>query len=292
MNTKKYTSALELLFATLIWGFGFTATIWALKAVDSATMTVLRFGVAFAVGFAILKFKYPKEVNKTNLILGAFPGLTLGLMIMTQTWGLEYTSVTNSGFITTLYVVLVPLMDRLLFRVHVDRWHSLWVIMAIIGTALMINVQKMTTLNKGDLLTIVTAILAALQIVWIGRISPKITSALALNTYQSLWGALGAMVFWPIYGNAYLQKPDPAAWIGLFSLTFGSTLIGFALQVKAQKHLSSSTASVIFLLESPFAALFGIWLLNETISPLQTLGGFLIFISAYGSVAFSRKTKY
>lgn len=288
----RYIAGAELLTAAIIWGFGFTATIWALQAVDSATMTVLRFSIAFVIGFAILRFtKLRAEITKKNFVLSAFPGLVLGMVIMLQTWGLEYTSVTNSGFITTLYVVLVPILDRLLFKAHISRMHTAWVILAIVGTALMVNVQNMTALNKGDLLTIITAILAAIQIVWVGRISPQINSALAINTFQSFWATVSALVFWPVYGNIYFHTPTANALWGLISLTLGSTLLGFALQVKAQKFLSSSTASVIFLLESPFAALFGFALLNEKITTLQLLGGLLIFISAYASVR-SNKTKH
>lgn len=285
----RYQSATELLVASMIWGFGFTATLWALQSVDPVSMTIIRFVIAFAIGHLVLFLpKLRKEISWENLFISAVPGVLLGVMIVLQTWGLKYTSVTNSGFITTLYVVLVPILDNLVYKQRIYKFHFLWVLIALMGTALMVNVLNMSTLNKGDVLSFACAILASLQIIIIGKIGPKITSAIALNTYQSIWAAIGAIAFWPMYsmvnGNTYLKQPTSLALIGLISLTLGSTLLGFALQIKAQKYLSSSAASVIFLLESPFAALFAFLLLGDVITPLQTVGGLLIFLAALASI--------
>jgi drug/metabolite transporter (DMT)-like permease len=81
------------------------------------------------------------------------------------------------------------------------------------------------------------------------------------------------------------------AIIGLLSLTFGSTLIAFALQVRAQRVLSPSIASLIFLLESPFALIFAIYFLNESMTDLQATGALLIFFSAVGATLAERRPK-
>ena len=297
---KTWVAASELLFATSIWGFGFTATIWALRSFDTITITVGRFAIAFIFGAVMLSVN-PRTRDRLNLRtmrMAFWPGIFLGLTLLLQTWGLEYTSATNSSFITTLYVVFVPLIEIALLRranasdssgahgarrtLRIGPLHFIWVAIALIGTGLMVNLQ-LGHFNLGDALTLVCSLSAGLQIIMIGRHGSRIESPFAYNVFQSLWAALVAILFVPIYPHHYIRSPDWHALVGVISLTFGSTLIAFFLQVKAQKTLSASLSSLIFLLESPFASFFAFLLLGEKISMLQALGGVLIFLSAYGA---------
>lgn len=279
---KKWWAAGELLLATTIWGFGFTASIWALTAFDSISISVIRFGTAFAFGLLALSTRktFRSEINFTNLKKSLLPGLFLGATLCLQTWGLEFTTATNSGFITTLYVVIVPIIEGLVYRKRLSRLHSLWVFLALIGTSLMIQLH-FDSFNKGDLLTLLCAFTAAFQILAVGHISKTIKSAFAFNTFQSLWAALASLLFWPFYGRVLFQAPSVQAAIGLFSLVFLSTLLAFFLQIKAQKILSPSISAIIFLLESPFAAAFAIFFLHERLTLWQTAGGVLIFVAAF-----------
>ena len=286
---KTWIAAAELLVATSIWGFGFTATIWALRSVDSITMTVARFSICFLVSSAII-FLQPSTrpfLNRHYLRMSLWPGIFLGLTLLLQTWGLQYTSATNSSFITTLYVVIVPLIEMLFLKHQMRPLHFVWVAIALIGTGLMVNLQ-VGHFNLGDGLTLLCSVTAALQIILIGRQSHQIESPFAYNAFQSLWAAVVALFFIPIYPHCYIRPPDWRAILALISLIFGSTLLGFFLQVKAQKTLSASLSSLIFLLESPFALLFAFLLLDEKITLLQALGGVLIFLSAFGATRLAR----
>jgi drug/metabolite transporter (DMT)-like permease len=279
---KKWFAASELLLATIIWGFGFTASIWALTAFDPITISIVRFGVSFLIGVVAL-VAYPKwrhEFSRANFFGSMVPGLMLGATLCLQTWGLEYTTATKSGFITTLYVVTVPILDAMFFHVRLDRRHFIWVLLALVGTAMMVQLQ-LGQLNTGDLLTFACSFTAAFQILFIVQVSGRITSPFAFNTMQSFWCALAAVIFIPFYGHLHIHTPSFQAALGLCSLTFLSTLLAFALQVKAQKVLSPGISSVIFLLESPFAAIFAMIFLHETLTVWQSIGGVLIFVAAY-----------
>ncbi|MCB0351592.1 MAG: DMT family transporter [Bdellovibrionales bacterium] len=283
----------ELFLAAVIWGFGFTATVWALKSIDPISLTVVRFSAAFIIGiilykvYQILTPHAPAVSHRTHFIYSMLPGFFLSMTLAFQTWGLELTTATNSGFITTLYVVLVPLFQKIFFKRKIPMIHGLWVVLALVGTALMIQFE-MGDFNIGDILTFVCAIFAALQIIWIGRIQNKIQSAFLFNAYQSLWSALSALLLVPFYGALYIRAFDNLAIFGMLSVTLGSTLLAFALQVRAQKILTPSVASMIYLMESPFAAIFAVLLLKEVISPLQLGGGILIFVSAIGATINER----
>ncbi len=286
---KTWIAAAELLVATLIWGFGFTATIWAQHSFDTITLTLSRFTICFVVTSAIIFFQPSTRpfLNRRYLRMSFWPGIFLGITLLLQTWGLEYTSATNSSFITTLYVVFVPLIELLIFKHKLRQLHFVWVTIALVGTGLMVNLQ-LGQFNSGDVLTLACSVTAALQIVLIGRQSQQIESPLAYNAFQSLWAAVAAALFIPFYPHCYFRTLDWRAALGTFSLIFGSTLLGFFLQVKAQKTLSSSLSSLLFLLESPFALLFAVLLLNERITLLQALGGLLIFLAAFGATRLAR----
>lgn len=303
-SSKTARAIADLLFAAVIWGFGFTASIWALKSIDTISMSLIRFGLAFIIGLAI--FKLVQMISKKTISYNHFahfkysliPGFLLSMTLGFQTWGLEITTATNSGFITTLYVVLVPIFQKIFLGKKVFPIHALWVGLALLGTALMIQLQ-FNNLNKGDFLTLICAVFAALHIIWIGRVQNTIESAFLFNCYQCFWAALCTLLLIPLYdGELYIRTFDNQALFAMFSLTIGSTLLAFALQIRAQKVLSPSLASVLYLLESPFAAIFAFFLLSEVMSPMRLLGGALIFLSAIGAtltetngIKFSRRAK-
>lgn len=283
MELTKSRAATELVLAGILWGFGFVATVWALQSVSPSVSMLIRFGVSFVLGeliaVYILKKTWSFDYVKLSFISGSFLGLTLLL----QTIGLQYTSATNSGFITTLYVVLVPLFGSFFLR---HRFHWLQILCtatALIGTGLMVNLHQLL-FNIGDLYTFICAITAAVQILYIGQIAPKIQDSFRFNNFQSFWSFLLALIFVPFDHMPFRASFDKYSIFGLISLTLGSTLLAFYLQVRAQKVLSASTCSLLLLLESPFACLFAILLLHESMSLSQGIGAFLILSSAMISV--------
>lgn len=277
---------LELVFASVLWGFGFIAAVWALEAVDAFELTLLRFVMASTVGVALLYFNLKKLPLKQLWRWSFWPAIFLTGTLIFQTWGLKYTTATKCGFITTLYVVFVPLLES---------WHKgkpvpwqLWgcVAGAFAGTLMIVNVG-LKGFNFGDFLTFICALFASAQIYYVGLISPHIQHPFAFNTFQSLWSALICFPF--LFTNGMPEKLanclnwPTTAMLGVFSLAFGSTVLAFALQIKAQARLSATVASLLCLLESPFAMIFAMALLNETLGPLEAAGAVLIFFSAVGA---------
>ena len=131
-------SVAELLIASAFWGFGFVAARWALEALNANEVTLVRFAVAAAVGLPFTLTKRARQVWKQNLRWSFVPAIFLLGTLIFQTWGLNYTTSTKSGFITTLYVVFVPLLEAGLNKGRMPR--SLWVCVAgaLLGTALIV----------------------------------------------------------------------------------------------------------------------------------------------------------
>jgi drug/metabolite transporter (DMT)-like permease len=299
-NSQKNQAAAELLFAGVLWGFGFVATVWLLTALQPLGVTGWRFSTAAVFGWAFCflrpnlrsdfrSLRFWVEQFKISII----PGLLLSGLMVFQTWGLKYTSATKSSFITTLYVLIVPLLERFWMKRRLPKSHIFAVAIAFVGTALICNlVGELSTgnsttdslnrmsLNLGDFLTLLCAILASVHIIWVGRIQDEITDPFVFNCFQSFWAGIAPLLL------SFALEPPPIinasqnAWIGFLTLAFGCTLIAFTLQVRAQRVLSPSVASLLFLLESPFATVFALLLLNESLKSHQWLGGGLILLSA------------
>lgn len=307
----KRSAILELTVAAALWGFGFIAAVWALRDFGPLGVTGWRFALATVVGFALV-FLIPglrRQFNKTEFMLAFWPGIFLSSTLIFQTWGLKYTTATKSGFLTTLYVLVVPLLDTWILKRKPPRFHLVYVVFALIGVALICEIPQMlmessassgmegadgaanarNKWNLGDWLTLACMIGASLQIFWFGVIQKKITSSFNFNVYQSFWAGLIPFALALILEPFPTTIPSGEPLVGLLMLAFGSTLFAFALQVRAQKVISPSLASLLFLLESPFAALFAFFFLAERFTTQGAIGAALILVALGSSAVFGKE---
>ena len=289
-NGQSYRAVFELLVAAALWGFGFIATKWALGTLNTFELVFLRFLLAGLIGLPWLLTT--QHSVQWKLRLSFWPGALLMATLLFQTWGLVYTTPTKSGFITTLYVVMVPVMESVIARrpLSLAMWSCVGV--ALVGTGLIVDFG-VSAINLGDILTFISAIAAAAQIYVMGSVSPRITRAFVFNLYQTYWCLL--MILPLVRFDQLLPKVlDFANWpaeavVGLLSLSAGSTTIAFYLQVKAQRYLSRTVSSIMFLLESPFAMIFSIILLSERLNARESLGALLIFVSAFLAIWIEKR---
>lgn len=275
----------ELVAAATIWGFGFIAVRWSLDGLGALWIVALRFLIAFALTAPVL-LSIPKAraaMTRRQLLLALVPGLLLCTTLVLQTFGLRYTSATNSGFITCLYVLFVPPLARVVLKEPLSLANAALVAVALVGTALICNVQSLV-LNVGDLLTLGCAVAAAGHIIALARIARHLESPLAFNALQSVCAGTVAL------GFALALEPFPAwpmpahALVGFGFTVVISTILAFLMQVRAQSVLPAHLASILFLLESPFAAVFAFFLLGERLAPLQWSGAALILAASIGAV--------
>jgi drug/metabolite transporter (DMT)-like permease len=282
MTSKRAT--LELILASLLWGFGFIATVWALQGFSPLWVTFLRFALASFISLIWVLFKERRHLNQEQLKISLIPGILLSGTLILQTWGLKFTTATKSGFITCLYVLFVPILERVFLKQPLSALHFVFVTVALFGTALICDFQT-GDWNRGDLITLACTLVASAQIFWFALIHQRIGSAVAFNSLQSLWSAGICALFLPMAGPMPTFTAIPfMAWLGIAALTIGSTVIAFALQVRAQKSISPSTASLLYLLESPFAMLFAILLLRESLNWTQGIGAFIILAAVLASI--------
>lgn len=266
-----------MLTAGAIWGGGFVAQSTAMQHVGPMVFTWTRFLCAFLV---LLPFAL-REHNQLKESGGRMPwmnfllvGLFLFLAIASQQYGLLTTSVSNSGFLTGLYVLFVPFLGFLLFR---DRPHiAIWpgAILAISGIYLLTGAHA-TEIIPGDVLTVLCAVLWGLQILFAGKAMAQTPRPLALAATQfAVCAALAFLVSLPT------ERFDPLG-IALAApeILFAGVISGglaFTLQIIGQRHTTPAAAALILSTEALFAALFAAWLLGERLGPTALLGGLLI----------------
>lgn len=295
--TKYSRAVLELLIASVLWGASFTFVRWTLEDFSTSTLIFWRFLLAFILGeaFLFLFFRQDFRNSHSDIKRSVVAGILLALTLILQTQGLLFTTATNSGFITSLYVIFVPLIGGLFYRQKIKPAHFALGIAAFAGMGLLLNIHDFNAykFNQGDLLTLVCAFVSAFHIITVGQKAPEARSAFRFNNYQNFWTLIVVVpfliyetttqhtAFWP-------EKASLRSIASLVSLAILVSMIAFFLQVRSQKILSTTTSSLLCLLEAPNAFLFATFFLNENLNWIQIVGMILILGSSALSVYVDR----
>lgn len=269
---------LVLLLAAAIWGGGFVAQSTAMDKIGPFWFVGLRFAIA---ALAVLPFAWlearkseTKLVRRDWLAFG-FVGLALFSGAITQQIGLMTTTVTNSSFLTGLYVVFVPVISVVALRRY-PHW-IIWPAagMSLLGIFLMSG-GTLTNLTTGDLLSIVCAFFWGVQIILAGLFVMSSGRPLALSFAQFAVCSLLCLLIAPwvetISVDVILASGKEILYVGLIS-----SGLAFVLQVIGQRYTTASQAAIFLSSEALFGAFLGALLLGEVLPPLGYLGCVIIF---------------
>ncbi len=269
---------LVLLLAGAIWGGGFVAQSTAMETIGPLWFVGLRFAIATVavLPFALMEAR-KSEVKTTRRhgMLYLLIGLTLLGTMLTQQIGLQTTTVTNSSFLTGLYVVIVPIIAVVFLR-RAPHW-IVWpgAIMAVTGIYLLSG-GDMSALSRGDILTIFCAVFSAAQITLAGFIVSETGRALTLSAAQfavtAVLALAAAFIVEPISLAAVRDAAPEILYVGIFS-----SGIAFSLQIIGQRYTTSSQAAIFLSSEALFGAALGALVLGEKISALGYVGCALMF---------------
>ncbi|MEP3439675.1 MAG: DMT family transporter [Hoeflea sp.] len=276
----RHIANLLLLLAGAIWGAGFVAQSTAMESIGPFLFVGMRFLVA-AIVLAPFAWRESRKashpVSKAHLRGFVLIGLALFLAMALQQVGLTITNVTNSGFLTGLYVVFVPFITLLALgqKPHPVIWPA--VLMTFAGIWMLAG-GSLADLNGGDLLTIGCAFMYAVQVILVGRyVGPSgrpLTLSFVQFTLASVLG-LGVGLARESFDLVSLTSALPEIlYAGVMA-----TGLAFTLQVIGQRYTTAPQAAIFLSTESLFAALFAAVLLGEQIPALGYAGGLLIFLA-------------
>jgi len=274
--TRARSNALLLLVA-LIWGSAFVAQALGMRDVGPLTFTGLRFGLGAAV-VAPLAWREWRELAARGrapgrrdaahvVLLGAL--LFLGAAL--QQVGLRWTTVTNAGFLTALYIPLVPLLAWLALR-QAPHW-TVWpaALGCVAGTWLLTGASPTLALNAGDWWVVASALPWAIHVLLVGRAADRLRGPMIVATGQfvacSAFALAAALATEPISAAGVRDALGAIAYTGVLSVG-----LGFTLQVVAQRHARAADSAIVLSAETVFAALFGALFMGDRLDATG-LGG-------------------
>ena len=279
MNTVKDKKIIladfSLLLVAIIWGSGFIFMKNTLDFLDPIYIISLRFTISFLVMGALF-FKKLIKINIKDLRAGAIIGLFLFIAFLSQSVGLQYTTVSNQAFITASNVVLVPFLYWFISKKKPRKYEVIAVILCFIGIGVL-SVESGFKVGLGDALTMICAIFFAFHIVSIGVFSKKHDPVVMVIVQFGVAAMLSLAVAFIM--NTPFNPMTSETTFSILYMSLVATLLAFGMQNIAQKYTSSTHAALILSTESVFGSLFAIFLLGDNLTLKLIIGSLLVLIS-------------
>ncbi len=283
MKAKEWKSSLMLLLTAAIWGVAFVAQSVGMDYIGPFTFNAIRSlvgGLVLIPCIWLLNRKKPAaqedtpaQNGRTLFIGGICCGVALAVASSLQQMGIQYTSVGKAGFITALYIVIVPLLG-LLFKRRVSG--LIWVAVVIaVGGMYLLCITEGFSVGKGDLLVMASAFCFSAHILIIDYFSPK-ADGVKMSCIQFLVCGLLCVVPMLIMERPSLPQ-ILAAWMPLIYAGVFSCGVGYTLQIVGQRHIDPTIASLILSLESVISVLAGWVILGQKLTVRELIGCILVF---------------
>lgn len=268
-----------LVLVTLFWGISYLLIDISLTAMEPFTLNAYRFLIAFLMSI-IFAFPKLKNVNRTTLKYSALLGGVLVFVYMGATFGVLYTSLSNTGFLNALTVVLTPLFGFLFLHQMTSKKLILVVFMAICGIALLTLTESLTP-KFGDLVCIIGAVAYAIDLLITGEaVKKEEVNAFQLGVFQLGFAGIFMLILSFAIENPVLPHTSKI-WISVLVLAIFCTGMAFIVQALAQQYTSAAHVGVIFALEPVFAGVAAYLFAGEILTPQAYFGASLLVSSLF-----------
>ncbi|MFR8992002.1 MAG: DMT family transporter [Fusobacterium sp.] len=274
MNKQLQANFLIVLVA-LFWGSTYFLTKMAVAELEPFNLTALRFGTAFIIT-ALFFFKRIRNADRTVIKYSIILGVLAVIAVLSMTFGVQYTTASNAGFLISLSVVMIPLISVVVLKKRIKVKLLLSVILATIGIVCL-TLNEQLTINKGDILCILCATSFAVQVLIMERI-PKSADSVAIGTLQLGITAVVNFIL-SFFLENFTVPSDLKVWGVIVILGVFCTAFCYIIQIYALKNTSAIQAGIILSLEPVFSAIFAYIFLGELLSKQGYIGAILLFIS-------------
>lgn len=280
---KQIKADMMLVIVTLCWGISYYLMDVSLEDMGPFTLNALRFLGAFFVA-GIFTFKKLRSVNKTTLFYSFLLGSVLVFVYMGATFGVKYTTLSNSGFLCALTVIFVPILELIVFRKAPPKKVTFAVIMSLIGIMLLtlkddfsINMANL----RGDALCLMGAIAYAVDLILTEKaVAHEKVDAFQLGVFQL--GVTGVYMFALsfIFETPHLPT-TPNIWASVIFLSLFCTGLAFIAQAIAQQYTSAAHVGIIFTLEPVFAGVVAFFLAGEILTTKSYIGAVIMIAALF-----------
>lgn len=276
-RTMKLLAKPMLFSAAIIWGTSFFIMKNALDVLPVFFLLAIRF-TAGAVLLGLVCWKKWKQYTSDYLWRGAVIGGFLFLGYTVQTFGLALTTPSKNAFLTAVYCVMVPFLAWAVVKTRPDRFNIAAALLCVTGVGL-VSLNDQTSVNAGDLLTLLCAVFYAFQIVAVAKVSPGKDITL-LTVFQFAFASLYAWVCGAVTETFPAHAlADPAVYLPLAYLCVMATAVALLFQNVGQVWSDPASASVILSLESVFGVLFSVLFYGDPVTGRLLAGFGLIFVA-------------
>ncbi len=266
--TRARQAELSLIAITIIWGLTFSMVKETLEVMPPFVFMSYRFALAFLVMAAVCG-KRVARIDRGTIAAGLLLGVFLYGAYSFQTFGLQYTTAGNAGFITGLFVVFVPILSTVVLRKKPGRRSVFSVIVATIGLGLL-SLQPGLKVNSGDILVLACAFTYSLHIIYMDRFVQRYDLMLLTLLQMGVVAVLqtgSALIF-----EDFVLPTGAYAWLTIVVCGVFASALAFFVQAWAQREISPVRTSVVLIMEPVFSVFFGIILLGETLTWRGWLG--------------------
>lgn len=271
---REFSADASLLAISLIWGSTFIIVKKTVELFEPITFVGLRFVLAF---FIMLIFCYPRRKNLSRALLkdGLFIGTALFVVFTFQTLALKYSSASEVGFLTGLYVLFVPILSAVFLK-RMPHFFSIVGVLCSAAGMLMVTFTDTLSLSTGQLFAILNALFIGIQIIMTDVYSKRHDTVL-LTAVEIGVVALFSMIY-----SVMFENPDytvlKSGYV-LYSLLFNAviaTVLCFFVQMHMQKHTTPTKAAIMFTMEPISSAFFSFFIGAEVLLFRQYMGAVLI----------------
>ena len=293
MKSKIYELRADLLLLSvaIAWGVTFLMVQDAINSTPVYAFLFFRFALASILMFFIA-YKFLKQTNKKTILYGVILGVFLFSAFATQTFGLLYTKSSIVAFITGLNVICVPFLGYLLFKEHISKKVFMATIVAVIGLYLL-TMSGSLTIGIGEFLTLICALLFALQIIFTGKFSKEVNVFL-LVLFQLITVTILSLVFSLTLDNVTFDlNYDYTFFKAIIITAVFATVYAFLIQTYMQQFTTASKTAIIFAMEPVSASIYAFLAAGEVLSLVQITGAVLIILATLiAEIKFKKRIKH
>ncbi|RUS57124.1 membrane protein [Kurthia sp. 3B1D] len=262
---------LLLISIAIAWGSSYIFMKVGLESLNTSSIIVWRFALAFIV-MAALFYKKIIRVTKQTLVASAILALPLYGVFVFLLNGMQSTTVSTASFLTSTTVVFVPLLHALITK-HIPSRKTMMSLAVVVAGLALLTIGDDFGLSYGAILCLLCAICNALYLVWTNHYAKKV-QPLQLGIFQlgftALYGCVGFAV------EAPMMPATMNEWMAILGMALLCSAYGYVLQPVAQRYTSAEEAGFIFSLEPVFAVIFAFMIFGEVMTGVAVAGAVLI----------------